>query len=199
MPVVAPPASKSRSVRGPRISLPPALGALAGRLAAPLRRIPASLASVVLAVVLVGGMTTQRETIVRGIPEMAAVYRLVGLPVNLRGLELRNITSEIVREGEARVLVIEGEIVNPQDRVLSVPLLALQVAGEHREPLYEWTSEPQRPKLSPGDNLRFRARLVSPPAEGREVLVRFVSRVSETAHGQAASPPPAVPGGSAKP
>jgi hypothetical protein len=179
--------------------LPPALSRLAGWAAAPLRRVPPSLASVVLAVLVVGAMTTQREAIVRGFPEMAAIYRLVGLPVNLRGLELRNITSEIVREGEARVLVIEGEIVNPQDRVLSVPLLGLRVAGAQREPLYEWTSEPQRPKLSPGDSLRFRARLVSPPAEGREVLVRFTSRVSDAAMGSGLSTAPAATGDATKP
>jgi hypothetical protein len=190
---------KPKRTRLPFLRLPPALAGSAGRIAGPFRRVPASLASITLAVVVVGGMVLEREPIVRGFPEMAALYRVAGLSVNLRGLELRNITSEIVREGEARVLVIEGEIANPQDRVLSVPLLALRVAGARSEPLYEWTSEPQKPKLSPGDSLRFRARLVSPPAEGREVLVRFTSRAADAASGAGTSASPAASGDAARP
>jgi predicted Zn finger-like uncharacterized protein len=198
----APPVAPSipaKMQRGPRIVLPPFLSGLVARLAVPLRRVPPGIASVALAAAIVGGMVIEREPIVSGFPEMAALYRAVGLPVNLHGLELRNVTSEIVREGEARVLVIEGEIANPQDRVLSVPLLGLRVAGAQSEPLYEWTSEPQKPKLSPGDNLRFRARLVSPPAEGREVLVRFVSRASDAAKGHGNTTPGSAAGPSASP
>jgi hypothetical protein len=47
------------------------------------------------------------------------------------------------------------------------------VRGPDGLELYTWTNEPPRKTLAPAETARFRARLASPPAEGREVLVRF--------------------------
>jgi hypothetical protein len=49
----------------------------------------------------------------------------------------------------------------------------LSVRGPDGLPLYTWTNEAPRKTLGVTESARFRARLASPPAEGREVLVRF--------------------------
>lgn len=119
------------------------------------------------------GLFLGRAQVVRLLPETAALYAVIGLPVNLRGLEFERVRGELVREGNARLLVVEGEIVNPGETSLAVPPIALGVLGEGATPLYRWTTEPERATLAGGERVRFRARLVSPPQEGRQVLVRF--------------------------
>jgi hypoxanthine phosphoribosyltransferase len=149
---------------------------LVSMIIAPLRLIPPSLASAAFAIFLTGGLIVERVDVVRLFPETARLYAAVGYTVNLRGLTFRNIVTELVQEGEARVLVIEGDIANAEERTISVPLISLSVQGDDGAQLYTWTSEPQRPKLAAGDLMRFRARLVSPPPQGKNVLVRFAGR-----------------------
>lgn len=163
------------------------------KIIAPLRIIPPSLASAGLAVALLGGLIVERVDVVRQFPETAGLYAAFGYPVNLRGLSFRNVVTEVVQEGEARVLVVEGDIANVEDRTISVPLIAISVRGENGAQLYTWTSEPQRPKLGAGELIRFRARLVSPPAEGKQVLVRFAGRETDMAIPPVKASGPEVP------
>lgn len=120
-----------------------------------------------------GGLVLARTQVVRALPETAALYAAAGMPVNLRGLTFQDVRSELVREGEARLLVVEGEIANINKGPLAVPVIAIGVMGEGAVPLYRWTIEPEQATLAAGERTRFKARLVSPPQEGRQVLVRF--------------------------
>jgi predicted Zn finger-like uncharacterized protein len=166
---------------------------LVSMIIAPLRLIPPSLASAAFAIFLTGGLIVERVDVVRLFPETARLYAAVGYTVNLRGLTFRNIVTELVQEGEARVLVIEGDIANAEERTISVPLISLSVQGDDGAQLYTWTSEPQRPKLAAGDLMRFRARLVSPPPQGKNVLVRFAGREASVAPRPAKTVEPEVP------
>ncbi|HXY90637.1 MAG TPA: zinc-ribbon domain-containing protein, partial [Xanthobacteraceae bacterium] len=57
-------------------------------------------------------MIAARANVVRAVPDLAGVYAAVGLPVNLRGLEFRDVrTTSEIQDG-ITVLVIEGEVVN---------------------------------------------------------------------------------------
>lgn len=119
------------------------------------------------------GLLLGRAQIVRLLPETAVIYAAIGMPVNLRGFTFENVRSELVREGEARLLVVEGEIANINGVSLAVPAVAIGVMGEGAVPLYRWTADPEQSTLAPGGRTRFKARLVSPPQDGRQVLVRF--------------------------
>ncbi|MDJ1157435.1 DUF3426 domain-containing protein [Chelatococcus sp. SYSU_G07232] len=160
-------------------------GERAGRPAAPARLAragaPLALAGflAVFAALVIG-----RETVVRHLPETAALYARVGLPVNLRGLAFRNVRSETVVEGREGVLVVEGEVENVARRTVAVPDIAVVVRSPQGQPLYTWTSRPPRAALAPGERLVFRTRLAAPPEEGRDVLVRFAAgddRLAEAA------------------
>jgi hypothetical protein len=114
-----------------------------------------------------------REKIVRLAPKLAPAYAELGLPVNLAGLELRSVRTQISRDGERNVLTIEGEIVNLRPAPNQVPPVALTVRGANGQPKYAWTTKAPKTKLDGGETIAFRARLASPPEGGTDVLVRF--------------------------
>jgi hypothetical protein len=136
----------------------------------------AAIAAVVLGVMALIGM---REKIVRVLPPAAAVYSAAGLPVNLAGLELRDLRSRIVLDGPRKVLTIEGEIVNIRREANRVPPVALTVRGENGLSRYAWTAPAPKSRLEAGEKIAFRARLASPPHDGADVLVRF-AKLEET-------------------
>jgi hypothetical protein len=124
---------------------------------------------VVAACALIG----MRASIVRVLPIAAPAYAALGLPVNLIGLDLRNVRSRIVTEGTRRVLTIEGEIANLRRESRLAPPVALTVRGENGQAKYAWTTQAPKARLEGGETIAFRARLASPPADGADVLVRF--------------------------
>lgn len=139
----------------------------------------ATIAGVALALVLVCGLAAAsiafRREIVKVVPQTAFLFRAVGMPVNLRGLEVRNLISRVVIDGDVPLLVIDGEIVNVTDRPVPVPRLRLVVTGPQGREIYGWTAQVDRQSLAPRETLQFRRRLASPPAEGQSVLVRFLT------------------------
>jgi predicted Zn finger-like uncharacterized protein len=122
-----------------------------------------------------------RATVVRAAPELAGLYAAIGLPVNLRGLEFTEIkTAHEIQDG-IPVLVIEGEVMNVTRQPVEVPRLRLAVLGPDARELYAWTALLPRSVLPEGERLSFRSRLASPPVEGKQVLVRFLTRFDLTA------------------
>ena len=59
---------------------------------------------------------------------------------------------------------------------VEVPRVRLAVLGAGGQELYSWTALLPRSTLSEDEKVPFRSRLASPPSEGREVLVRFLTR-----------------------
>lgn len=144
-------------------------------LAAAFTAIPSGLPTVALGLAAIATAILARPSIVRAAPATAALYAKIGLPVNLRGLDLLGVKSALDTTGADRLLVVEGEIVNVTGREATVPLLELVVQGDDGQALYTWTSAAPRKTLGPAERASFRARLATPPAEGRQVLVRFAS------------------------
>jgi predicted Zn finger-like uncharacterized protein len=142
----------------------------------PSRRIrPAAALAVVGAIALVA-VVGARADIVSRVPALASLYSAVGLEVNVRGLAIADVRSvETIEEG-VPILLVTGSISNVSQANVDLPRLRLAVrAGDGRE-LYAWTTVAGRTKLAPGETTPFRARLASPPAEGRAIAVRFLAR-----------------------
>jgi predicted Zn finger-like uncharacterized protein len=144
-------------------------------LAAPFRALPSGVPSAVFGLAALATLIGVRASVVAAAPATAALYAKIGLAVNLRGLELKAVKSGLETTGAGRLLIVEGEIVNLTRGELAVPVLELAVRGADGQALYTWTSEAPRKTLGPAETASFRARLASPPAEGRQVLVRFAS------------------------
>jgi predicted Zn finger-like uncharacterized protein len=129
----------------------------------------------VLAIALVA-IVQGRATVVRHFPQTGSLFAALGMPVNLRGLVFKDVVSKTEFHEGAMVLVVEGVIANLTPRTLDVPRLRFSLRNAAGHEVYAWTALPTRPQLGSGDGLAFRTRLASPPAEGRDVIVRFFNR-----------------------
>jgi hypothetical protein len=101
---------------------------------------------------------------------------MLGLSVNLRGLALDGVTTTTEQHEGVPILVVEGSVVNDTRKIVDVPRLKFVVRNAANEEIYSWTAVPPRATLPPGETVAFRSRLASPPPDGRDVLVRFVTR-----------------------
>lgn len=140
-------------------------------------------APVVVALVVTFGLGTvviAREQIVRAVPQAASLYALAGMPVNLRGLEFFNVSSTIEEDGAARMLIVSGDVANATKGLVEVSRVAFTIRSAAGDMLYTWTIPAPRPALAPGESVSFSARLASPPADGRHVLVTFANDAAGT-------------------
>jgi predicted Zn finger-like uncharacterized protein len=136
-----------------------------------------NLQSGILALLIVNAILVGwRDDVVRILPQTASFYSMLGLSVNLRGLALDSVTTTTEQHEGVPILVVEGNVVNNTRKIVDVPRLKFVVRNALNEEVYSWTAVPPRATLPPGEAVAFRSRLASPPTDGRDVLVRFVTR-----------------------
>jgi len=115
-----------------------------------------------------------RAAIVSIAPASAGIYASVGLPVNRLGLQIVEVRATIAQQTEGPgELLVSGEIENLRDAKTSAPDLRLALRGEDGREIYAWTAKGPKTSLNPRERIAFRARLASPPAGVRDVLVKF--------------------------
>jgi len=149
------------------------LRAKRGSLRWPLSRLQTGiLALALLDTILVGW----RSDVVRALPQTASFYSLLGLSVNLRGLVFDNVATVTEQHEGVPILVVEGNVVNTTRKNEDVPRLKFILRNAAQHEIYSWTAVPVRASLQPGEGVGFRTRLASPPADARDVVVRFVNR-----------------------
>ena len=115
-----------------------------------------------------------RERVVAMVPFVAPAYAAIGLPVNARGLAIRDVRARLGEAGEKRYLMIEGWIVNLRAAQTTSPDLRIALRGSDGGELYVWTSRAPRRRLERAERVRFAARLEAPPEAANDVIVRFV-------------------------
>ena len=170
-------APKARRARRPGVPLRQRLAAVKEKL----RRVPPPAAAVIALVVLAGIAIVERKPIVRLMPQTARLFAAIGLPVNLRGLTIEGVKTELVADAAQTILVVEGTVKAVGAGTVEVPPLQLSVRGADGQEVYSWTAEAASLSLRQGEMAPFRARLVAPPAEGRDVVIRFAGRESQKA------------------
>jgi hypothetical protein len=122
------------------------------------------------------GAIAARNAVVSFAPGTAAVYAEVGLPVNLRGLEIDGVQATADPQGEeGPELLVTGEIVNLRDGETAVPDLRLALRDENGRELYAWTARGPKNRLGPHERVAFRSRLAAPSPGVRDVLVKFAA------------------------
>jgi predicted Zn finger-like uncharacterized protein len=117
-----------------------------------------------------------RKDIVHILPQTASLYAAIGLPVNVRGLSLDHVVSSMEAHEGVPILVVEGNIVNDTGDDIEIPRLKLELRNAERQEVYSWTVAPPQRRLPAYQAAAFQARLASPPPEGRDVMVRFLTR-----------------------
>jgi hypothetical protein len=140
------------------------------------RRRPGIGTMIAIAASVVTALLAWRTEIVRLLPQTARLYAAIGMPVNLRGLDIRDVKiSGDTHEG-VPVLVIEGNVVSKLKQTAQVPRLRFALRSKSGVEVYAWTTQAQTPVLAAGEILPFRTRLASPPGDARDVVVRFLHR-----------------------
>ncbi|MCJ2013711.1 MJ0042-type zinc finger domain-containing protein [Methylobacterium sp. J-076] len=116
-----------------------------------------------------------RNAVVRMVPQTASAFATVGLPVNLRGLEIRDVVAvqHPAVEDRSAELVVEGDLVGVGRADMPVPALRIEISDAAGKLLRAFPAPAPRAILGTGESARFRARLTDPPAEGRAVVLRF--------------------------
>ena len=142
----------------------------------PKRPLPLALAASLVLLMGLGGSVLYRQSVVAAMPQTARLFSALGLPVNLRGIEIRNVTSRVGVEQGVQQLVVEGEIVNLLASENKLSRLRFGVRSESGQEIYSWKAPADKPALSPGETIKFRKRLASPPDGSVDVQVRFETR-----------------------
>jgi hypothetical protein len=101
--------------------------------------------------------------------------------VNLRGVAFKDlkVATELV-DGKP-VLVIEGVVVSTTKKPVDLPRLRFSVRDAQGTEIYAWNALLDQTVLKPGERAAFKSRLASPPAEGRNIDIRFFNRRDITA------------------
>ncbi len=168
--VVAPRARKFRKVRlkGQRngTSAIERILRQAAKVAAPVG-VAVGLAGLIIAV-------PQRDAVVRLIPDLAPLYAMVGLDVNVRGIEFSPFTAERALVAGLTVLRIEGTMTNADDEARSVAPLRLALLADTGAELFVWRIEPPTTDLLPEQSVPVFSELTAPPETVASVSVRFL-------------------------
>lgn len=140
------------------------------------RKFPWPWAALGLLFALLAAAVNMRESVVRYWPGAARAFSFIGMRINLRGIEFRELETVTEMQDGIPFLVVRGWIANVAPHGVDVPRIRLVVVGAADEELYAWTAVPPRPRLSEGESAVFVSRLASPPPNGKRVLVRFLNK-----------------------
>jgi len=117
-----------------------------------------------------------RKDIVHVLPQTASLYAALGMQVNVRGLSFDQVVTTTEAHEGVPILVVQGNIDNDTGAEIDVPRLKLAVRNAAKQEIYSWTVAPPQARLPAYQATGFRARLASPPPEGRDLLIRFLTR-----------------------
>lgn len=138
-----------------------------------LRRVARICIGLVLLAVLGLGIGFRTE-IVRIVPQLDGLYRLVGLGTNVIGLTFSDVkTLRTTRDGNG-VIIVTAKISNITNRIAFVPNVLVSLLGGEGQLIYEWSVTPSARNILPGDVLAIDTQLRSPPQGVERVRLSFV-------------------------
>jgi predicted Zn finger-like uncharacterized protein len=146
------------------------------------RRIAAPLAFAAALAVAMAAVAA-RERVVAALPATAGLYSAIGLPVNLSGLAIADVSAHLGEGADKTLLSVEGSLVNLRPRETSAPDLRIALRGADGRELYVWTTRPPKDRLAAGERAHFVARLAAPPPGVVDALVKFVAPGDKVALG----------------
>ncbi len=123
---------------------------------------------------LIAFLYVGRASVVRALPGAAPIYASAGLPINVRGLEFRDITYKwgIDRKGRP-AMTIAGRVINISQTPQTVPSVAFVFLDAAEAELFNWATPIRDKPLAPGKSTSFEARIPAPPEAVANLQVRF--------------------------
>ncbi len=93
-------------------------------------------------------------------------------------LAIQNIKTRFDGEGADRALIIEGMILSDASTPHNLPSLSFEIRsavedGSVGQSIFQWMIPPPAPTIDRGNPVPFRARLASPPREGKDIVIRL--------------------------
>ncbi len=131
----------------------------------------AGLASVAFLVAFLAG----RENAVTAIPDLAGLYAAIGLPVNLQGLAINDLTAIRFRSGDGAGLNVAGVVVNLKENDQPVPGLVVELRDSAHGPIRAIAIAPPVAHLAGLDAKAFRIVIEDVPKTAVGVAVRFAN------------------------
>lgn len=115
----------------------------------------------------------QRLTLVKSVPQLASLFDVIGMPINVAEAEIRTVRAKVENIGLEQRLTIEGEILNLRKSANTLPDIKLSLIDASGGVIYTWVMPLPEKSLKPGGKLSFKTNLTSPPAGNRKVVVAF--------------------------
>ncbi len=131
----------------------------------------AGLASIAFLVAFLGG----RENAVAAIPDLAGFYEVIGLPVNLQGIAIDDLTAIRRGSGEGAQLIVAGVVANLKDSDLPVPGLVVELRDSAQHPIRAVAIAPPVAHLAALEAKAFRIVIEDVPKTAIGVAVRFAN------------------------
>ena len=117
-----------------------------------------------------------RERIVATLPDFAGIYELIGLKVNLRGLDFQDVTAHQEMDGSTPVLVVDGDIINLDSESKSLPAIRVTLKSSTGRDVYAWNYALPQLSIDQMGKVHFKTRLLAPPEASVTVEVRFTDQ-----------------------
>lgn len=117
-----------------------------------------------------------RERIVAALPDLAGIYELIGLKVNLRGLDFQNVTARQEMDGSTPVLLVEGDILNLDSESKGLPAVRVTLKSSTGRDVYAWNYALPQLSIDQMGKVHFKTRLLAPPEASVTVEVRFTDQ-----------------------
>jgi hypothetical protein len=157
------------------IDLHPAFERLPARagFARPPRRRRHGVVAVGLGVAVLAALVGLRRPIVEAVPPLGGVFAAIGLPVNLLGVELDDVTASRVFRGGYEHLRVEGAVVSVAAEAVALPPVEIVLVGSDGAEIDRGTAVLGAGVIAAGGTIRFAAEFADPPAEATGIAVRL--------------------------
>ena len=129
-----------------------------------------------------------REAAVAALPDLAGLYAAIGLPVNLDGLEIQDVTAARVPTFSGDRLAVQATIKNVGSTKQAIPPLAAALYSNAMAPSGTYSFDPPSAMIAAGGSVTLTMNLDGAPADAAEVVVRFRRRGETLAVAGAAEP-----------
>lgn len=117
-----------------------------------------------------------RERVVATFPDFAGIYEMIGLKVNLRGLDFQGVAAHQEMDGSTPVLVVEGDIINLENESKSLPAVRVTLKSSTGRDVYAWNYALPQLNIDQTGKVHFKTRLLAPPEASVSVEVRFTDQ-----------------------
>ena len=114
-----------------------------------------------------------RENAVAAVPDLAGLYETIGLPVNLQGLAINDLTGKREMTGEGARLTVSGALVNLKETDQLVPGLVVELRDAAHRPIRAIAIAPPVAQLAGLDSKALQVVIDDVPKTATGIAVRF--------------------------